>query len=180
MRFSTGIIVAVLAANVGTTPAAAQTAFRIGPSMTAIVGAVRGTNSAYDYKNGQYLVVSAYGGLNGVFVTADGTVGVPFVMPTGDFAHFPGVAYSPDLFGGAGGFLVTWNQSLGQGALVHARFVSASGVLGPEIVQPGCTLCAVSTGGSYWESVADVAYSTASHEFLVVWSTFAAVTGQRI
>src|SRR5262245_38253697 len=163
MRFSPGIVAAVLAAIVGTTPASAQTAFRIGPSVTAIAGAVRGSNSAYDYKNGQYLVVSAYGGLNGVFVTADGAIGVPFAIPTGDFAHFPGVAYSPDLFGGAGGFLVTWHQSFGTGALVHARLVTASGVLGPEIVQPGCTLCAVSTGGSYWESVADVAYSTASH-----------------
>ena len=97
MRFSTGIVAGVLVALVGTTPVAAQTASRIGPSTTAIIGAVRGTNSAYDYKNGQYLVVSAYGGLNGVFVTADGVVGAPFVMPTGDFAHFPGVAYSPDL-----------------------------------------------------------------------------------
>src|SRR6476469_6477116 len=104
MRFSTGTVAAVLVAIVGTTPAAAQTAFRIGPSMTAIAGAVRGSNSAYDYKNGQYLVVSAYGGLNGVLVTADGAVGASFVMPTGDFAHYPGVAYSPDLFGGAGGF----------------------------------------------------------------------------
>ena len=83
MRFSTGIVAAVLAAMVGTPPATAQTAFRIGPSTTAIVGAVRGTNSAYDFKNGKYLVVSAYGGLNGVFVTADGTVGAPFVMQIG-------------------------------------------------------------------------------------------------
>jgi hypothetical protein len=179
MRFSTGIVAGVLVALVGTTPVAAQTASRIGPSTTAIIGAVRGTNSAYDYKNGQYLVVSAYGGLNGVFVTADGVVGAPFVMPTGDFAHFPGVAYSPDLFGGVGGFLVTWHQSFGQGALVHARFVTATGVLGPEIVAPGCAICAVSSGGSWWEAAADVAYSTVSKEFLVVWQG-AGITGQRI
>src|SRR6478609_5142376 len=154
MRFSTGIVAAVLAAVVGTTPAGAQTASRIGPSIMAIAGGVRGTNSAYDFKNGRYLVVSAYGALNGVFVTADGAVGAPFVMPTGDFAHFPGVAYSPDLFGGAGGFLVTWHQSFGKGALVHARLVTADGILAPEIQ--------VSAGGSWWEAVADVAYSTGS------------------
>jgi hypothetical protein len=171
MRVSTGIVAAALAAIVGTAPAAAQTASRIGPSITAIAGAVRGTNSAYDYKNGQYLVVSAYGGLNGVFVTADGAVGAPFVIPTGDFAHYPGVAYSPDLFGGAGGFLVTWHQSFGSGALVHARLVSASGVLGPDLQ--------VSAGGSWWEAVADVAYSTGSKEFLVVWQGVG-ITAQRI
>ena len=171
MRFSTGIVAAVLAAIVGTTPAAAQTASRIGPSTATIVGAVRGTNSAYDYKNGQYLVVSAYGGLNGVFVTADGAAGVPFVIPTGDFAHYPGVAYSPDLFGGAGGFLVTWHQSFGKGAIVHARLVTPSGALAPEIQ--------VSAGGSWWEAVADVAYSSASKEFLVVWQGVG-ITAQRI
>ena len=171
MRFSTGIVAALLAAIVGTTPAGAQTASRIGPSIMAIAGAVRGSNSAYDFKNGRYLVVSAYGGLNGVFVTADGAVGAPFVMPTGDFAHFPGVAYSPDLFGGAGGFLVTWHQSFGTGALVHARLVTADGILAPEIQ--------VSAGGSWWEAVADVAYSTASREFLVVWQG-SGITGQRI
>jgi hypothetical protein len=171
MRFSTGIVAAVLAAIVGTTPAAAQTASRIGPSTATIVGAVRGTNSAYDYKNGQYLVVSAYGGLNGVFVTADGAVGAPFLIPTGDFTHYPGVAYSPDLFGGAGGFLVTWHQSFGKGAIVHARLVTPSGVLAPEIQ--------VSAGGSWWEAVADVAYSSASKEFLVVWQGVG-ITAQRI
>jgi hypothetical protein len=171
MRVSTGIVAAALAAIVGTTPAAAQTASRIGPSTTAVVGAVRGTSSAYDYKNGQYLVVSAYGGLTGVFVTADGAAGAPFVMPTGDFAHFPGVAYSPDLFGGAGGFLVTWHQSFGKGALVHARLVTTSGALTPDIQ--------VSAGGSFWEAAADVAYSTASKEFLVVWQGIG-ITAQRI
>jgi len=180
------MVAAVLGGIVGTTPAGAQTASRIGPSIMAIAGAVRGSNSAYDFKNGRYLVVSAYGGLNGVFVTADGAVGAPFVMPTGDFAHFPGVAYSPDLFGGAGGFLVTWHQSLGNGALVHARLVTAAGVLGPEIGLPGCDpaaitgpRCQVSGGGSWWEAAADVAYSTASKEFLVVWQG-AGITGQRI
>src|SRR3954467_15360157 len=171
MRFSTGIVAAVLAAVVGTTPAGAQTASRTGPSLTAIPGLVRGSNSAYDFKNSRYLVVSAYGSLNGVFVSADGAVGAPFLMPTGDFAHYPGVAYSPDLFGGAAGFLVTWHQSFGKGALVHARLVTTSGVLAPEIQ--------VSAGGSWWEAVADVAYSSGSKEFLVVWQGVG-ITAQRI
>ncbi|HEU4939455.1 MAG TPA: VCBS repeat-containing protein, partial [Vicinamibacterales bacterium] len=172
MRSSTGIVAAALAAIVGITPAAAQTASRIGPSITAIATGTRGTNSAYDFKNGQYLVVSAYGNLNGVFVTADGVPGAPFLLQTpGLYTHFPAVAYSPDLFGGAGGFLVTWHQSLGEGAVVHARLVTTTGVLAPEIQ--------VSIAGSWWEAAVDVAYSTASKEFLVVWQG-AGITGQRI
>jgi len=182
MRSFCAILVAsVLPALVGTSPAAAQTASRIGPSITAIAAGTRGTNSAYDFKNSQYLVVSAYGNLNGVFVTADGVPGTPFLLQTpGTVSHFPGVTYSPDLYGGAGGFLVTWHQSLGPNdARVHARFVSATGVLGPEIVAPACTVCAVSAAGSTWEAVADVAYSTTSKEFLVVWQGIG-ITAQRI
>src|SRR5262245_15761793 len=116
MRSFIGFVAGVLVAILGATPAAAQTASRIGPSMTAIAGLVRGSNSAYDFKNGQYLVVSGHGNLNGVFVTADGTPGAPFLLQTpGLFCQFPGVAYSPDLYGGAGGFLVTWHQSLSAG-----------------------------------------------------------------
>ena len=81
MRFYRGILVAgLLATTVGTTPAVAQTASRLGPSMTAIPTYVRGSSVAYDYKTGVYLVVSAYGNLNGVFVTADGAVGASFTI----------------------------------------------------------------------------------------------------
>ncbi len=171
MRSYCGILVAgLLAATVATTPASAQTASRLGPSMTAIPTYVRGSAVAYDYKNGNYLVVGAYGGLNGVFVSADGAVGTSFAI-NGPFSHFPSVAYSPDLNGGAGGFLVTWHLSVGNGAMVHGKVVTSTGVVGPEIP--------ISAGGSWWEAAADVAYSTTSHEFLVVWQGIG-IVAQRV
>jgi len=161
MRSYSGILVAgLLAATIGTQPASAQTSFRIGPSIISIPAFVRGTAAAYDYKNGVYLVVGAYGNLNGVFVTADGAVGASFPI-NGPFSHFPSVAYSPDINGGAGGFLVTWHLSVGSGAMVHGKIVTSSGVVGPDLT--------ISAGGSWWEAAADVAYSTTSKEFLVVW-----------
>jgi hypothetical protein len=171
MRFYRGILVAgLLATTVGTTPAVAQTASRLGPSMTAIPTYVRGSSVAYDYKTGVYLVVSAYGNLNGVFVTADGAVGASFTI-NGPFSHFPSVAYSPDINGGAGGFLVTWHLSVGNGAIVHGKIVTSTGVVGPDIP--------ISLSGSWWEAAADVAYSTTSREFLVVWQGIG-IVGQRV
>lgn len=183
MRPNCGIAVvsSLIVATIGITSASAQTAFRIGASITAISAVVRGSNVAYDYKDSIYLVVSAHGGMNGVLIGADGAIGAPFALaPEGTFNQFPGVAYSPDLNGGAGGFLVTWHQSLAAGgAVVHARFVSTSGVPGPELGAPGCTACQVSVDGSWWEAAADIAYSTTSKEFLVVWQG-AGIRGQRI
>ena len=171
MRSYCGILVAgLLAATIGTAPASAQTAFRLGPSTPAIAAFVRGTSVAYDYKNGVYLVVGAYGNLNGVFVTADGALGTPFTI-SGPFSHFPSVAYSPDINGGGGGFLVTWHLSVGNGAMVRGKIVTSTGVVGPEIP--------ISAGFSWWEAAADVAYSTASHEFLVVWQGVG-ILGQRV
>ena len=110
-----------------------------------------------------YLVVSAHGNLNGRFVSADGTLlgQVAIQSAAAGFSQYPGVAYSPDAFDGAGGFLVAWHQSLAVGAVVHARMVSTTGVLGPE--------SQISASGSWWEATADIAYSTGSQEFLVVW-----------
>ena len=161
------LLIGVLAAA----SAHAQTASRLGPSVTAIGGFVRGSNVAYDDKNGLYLVVSAHGNLNGVFVTAEGIPGTPFLIQ-GPFSHFPGVAYSPDLAGGAGGFLVTWHQSVEPaGARVFARIITSAGVVGPVI--------SVSVDGSWWEAVADIAYSTQNKEFLVTWQGVG-IRGQRI
>jgi hypothetical protein len=137
MRFYYGILAGVLlVGTVGTTPATAQTASRLGLSIPAIPTWTNGNDVAYDPKDSMYLVVGAYGSLNGCFVSAAGDIiGVPFLIQPASigFTHFPGVAYSPDAFGGAGGFLVTWHQSdAGGGATVHARMVSSTGVLGPE------------------------------------------------
>jgi hypothetical protein len=155
------LVTALLVATFTPTTTTAQTTSRLGPSMTVISGAARGSNVAYDYKNSQYLVVSGSFSLNAVFVSADGVPGTPFVV-NGPYASYPGIVYSPDMNGGAGGFLVTWHQSTGPAsAVVLGRTVSTTGVLGPVF--------SISVGGSWWEAAADVAYSTTSQTFLVVW-----------
>ena len=129
MRSLSGVlVVSLFAAALCPTAATAQTTFRVGASLGAIPTYSKGSNVAYDYKNGVYLVVSAFGNLNGVFVTADGAVGAPFTIQ-GPYTHFPGVAYSPDLNGGAGGFLVTWHQTVGSGAMVHGKIVNSNGAM---------------------------------------------------
>jgi hypothetical protein len=134
---------------------------------------VRGSSVAYDYKDGIYFVVSAHGNLNGRFISADGALlgSLTIQSLSVGFSQYPGVAYSPDAFGGAGGFLVSWHQSLAVGAVVHARMVSTSGALGPE--------SQISADGSWWEASADIAYSTSSKEFLVVWQA-QGIRAQRI
>ena len=170
MRSFSGVLVVLLfVAALSPTAATAQTT-RLGPSTTAIPTYTKGSTVAYDYKNGVYLVVSAFGNLNGVFVTADGAIGAPFVIQ-GPYAHFPGVVYSPDLNGGAGGFLVTWHQSVGSGAMVHGKIITSTGVMGADIP--------ISIDGSWWEASVDVAYSTTSKEFLVVWQGIG-IRGQRV
>jgi hypothetical protein len=175
MRFYCGILAGVLlVGTVGTVPAAAQTGSRLGLSIPAIAAVVKGSSVAYDPRNSIYLVVSAYGDLNGRFVSAGGDlIGAPFTIQSGTagFTHFPGVAYSPDANGGAGGFLVAWHQSVTNGAVVHARMVSSSGVLGPE--------SQLAADGSWWEACVDIAYSTASKEFLVTWQA-AGIRAQRV
>jgi hypothetical protein len=118
-------------------------------------------------------VVSAHGDLNGRFISAEGALlgQVSIQRATTGFNQYPGVAYSPDAFGGAGGFLVAWHQSVAVGAVVHARMVSTTGALGPETQ--------ISADGSWWEATADIAYSTSSREFLVVWQA-QGIRAQRI
>ena len=175
MRTNRGVLAGVLLmSSLAAAPANAQTASRLGPSITAISAFVKGSAVAYDPKNSKYLVVSAYGDLNGRFVSADGELlGNPFTIQAGavGFAHFPGVAYSPDANGGAGGFLVAWHQSVAVGAVVYARTVSTTGALGPAAQLTG--------DGSWWEAMVDVAYSTVSKEFFVVWQA-AGIRAQRV
>jgi hypothetical protein len=181
MRFCNGILAGVLlVGTVGTIPATAQTASRLGLSITAIPTFTNGNDVAYDPKDSMYLVVGAYGGnLNGRFVKPAGDLlDWPFVIQPASlgFTHFPGVAYSPDAFGGRGGFLVTWHQSIpGGGATVHARMVkfSSDTWLGPE--------SQISSERSSWDATAHAAYSTVSKEFLVVWQGAGAqIRAQRI
>ena len=163
MRTNRGVLAGVLLMGFLAAPSAnAQTASRLGPSITAISGVVKGSAVGYDPKNSVYLVVSAYGPVNGRFVSAEGVLlGVPFPIKEGSICQFPRVAYSPDANGGLGGFLVTWQQSDGINN-VHSRLVSFShGLIGPEEQ--------LSFDGSFNESGAGVAYSTVSKEFLVTW-----------
>jgi len=117
---------------------------------------------AYDPKNSVYLVVSAYGAVNGRFVSVDGALlGTAFPIKLGSVGQFPRVAYSADADGGNGAFLVTWQQSDAINN-VFSRLVSyTAGLIGPEEQ--------LSVDGAFNESGASVAYSTVSKEFMVVW-----------
>src|SRR5438045_450957 len=95
-------------------PASAQVS-RIGDTVTAWVASSRGSSVAYDPKNDVYLAVSTNGMLRGRFIGGDGSLSASrpeFVIQTSaNFTAFPRVAYSPDIDGGAGGFLVTWHEA---------------------------------------------------------------------
>src|SRR5260221_4828186 len=140
---------------------------RVGATTAAIVTNTRGTAVAYDSVNHVYLLVSTMGILQGRFVDGNGAaIGNPFKIQTsGNFTLFPTVAFSPDVDGGAGGFLVVWHESvLPTLATVNARTVSLGkgGPAGAESV--------LSAEGSFWEQPPAAAYSTVSQEFLVTWT----------
>jgi hypothetical protein len=139
--------------------------------LTMSHGTLYGNDVAYDPVNDVYLVVGAYGGVYGTFVSGNGTQlgGVFAIHPGGSpFAHHARVLYSPHLTNGTsdgGGFLVTWHMdSLGPAInAVHARPVAYGvGPTGPELV-----LSALPT---QWTMGAEIAYSETSRRFLVVWA----------
>src|SRR5262245_35557314 len=104
----------------------------LGATFPIYAATALGSAVAYDTRNNVYLVVSAYGAVNGQFVSADGVplgnCGSPFVLGGAAYGHYPRVAYSPDANGGLGGFIVTWHEgdSPAGGNAVHARSVSFS------------------------------------------------------
>src|SRR4026208_1334542 len=103
MRSNCGLLVALSVFIASAVPADAQTIPRLGPSITAIAGTVKGSAVGYDPKNAVYLGVSAYGPVNGRFVSADGApIGAQFPIKTGSVAQYPRVAYSADANGGSG------------------------------------------------------------------------------
>lgn len=139
-------------------------AARYGATLQAIVATVRGTVVAYDSVNHVYLVVGSHGTVYGRFVDASGNpLGAPFGIQAnpGAFGMFPRAAFSPD----AGAFLVTWHEGTPS---VHGRMVSytQNGAIGADNL--------LTTDISWWEAGAPVAYSIASHEFLVAWRRVAA------
>ena len=131
-----------------------------------IAALARGSAVAYDSKNDRYLVVSSHGVLWGRLVDGSGApIGGQIHIGGAVHAHFPRVAYSPDIAGGAGGFLVVWHESDTTPTSIHVRVVSSAG----EVLTPD-TLIEPAT--SFWEVGAAVSYSTVSKEFLVAWTTF--------
>jgi hypothetical protein len=144
-------------------------AVRAGDTTIAIANLSRGSAVAYDSANHVYLVVSTFGMLRGRFVDRDGhPIGASFVIQSsGNYTHFPAVRFSPDADGGSGGFLVAWHESdVPIATSVHARIVSY------RVGGPASADTLLAPEGSFWEQAPAVAYSTASHEFLVAFTRF--------
>jgi hypothetical protein len=173
------VIIGVMAAGALTVLFPATSSAQLsamGGSTLAAPGGVRGTDSAYDPVNQVWLMVGAYGAVKGVFVSmpadpyAPPVIGTPFSLNDDPdlnliFAHFARVVYSPHVFNGAGGFLVTWHQNDGVGGanVVHTRLVSYTTGLGPTSSLNFGDL------GSWWEAGAPAAYSPTSQMFIVTW-----------
>lgn len=168
MRKLSRLAAVALTLAIGTTSTAEATVARAGATLAAIVAASRGNAAAYDPINHVYLVVSAQGTVFGRFVDRNGnSLGSPFAISGPNFAAYPRATFSPDANGGAGGFLITWSSSDSATlAPLHGRMVAfgQNGAYGAESV--------LSTDGSWWEEAAYGAYSTVSHEFLIVYRTF--------
>ena len=158
------------------------------PTKNAAPGSTRGTDVAFDPVAKVYALVGAYGCARLTFANENLGQGLlPWIRHIrgrlvghwrlrrpATFAHYPRVAYSPDIsnVGGSGitgGFLVTWHQNDGPGGgnVVHGRlaqyanntaYVSADRILSP-----------IEAGNTWWEAGAAVAYSRTSHVFLIAW-----------
>ena len=162
-------VMALVVTFLSATPAWAQLA-RIGVNPYLGAVPVRGTDTAFDPVNNVYLVVGSTAGNNitplfGVFADTSGNpITAPFqINNAGQHAHFARVVYSPHVSngaGGLGGFLVTWHGGLFTNS-VRTRVVAfPNRIVSAEAEIPSQT---------YQEAGASVAYSTASHVFLVAW-----------
>jgi FG-GAP-like repeat len=158
----------VLVALVRPSPVAAQIS-KSGPSKPVIPGGTNiGSDVAYDPVHQVYLVVSGYGIVRGVFVnTAGDAVTAPFQFGSANgadaaYASYPRVAFSQEVNGGQGGFLVAWNQT-GQVRSVVLSY--RSGLISGEALLSDPTLSA--RGGSGLS----IAYSRTSRRFLVAWTS---------
>ena len=142
-----------------------------GPSFLAIPMGVRGSSVAFDPTNQVYLVVGGYGVVKGRFVRPDRTfVGGEFqISTTGQFTHYPDVAYSPHANGGQGAFLVAWHEGGGSTSnFVHARLVTTTGLLGSELELGSLAMGSTPT---WWEASPAIEYSPTSQNFLVAWQS---------
>ncbi len=168
------VVVAALGLLSSATPVSAQLG-RVGGSTLGLApgGLMRGADAAHDPVHDVYLLVVGHGPIFGVFVNGWGApvTGTFRIDGNTGFGHFPRVEYSPHVFGGLGGFLVTWHQNVGVTNYVFGRLVSSSagGGLASGIQQISDGV----EGGSWWETGAAMAYSRTSRRFLVAWRTIA-------
>jgi hypothetical protein len=163
-RLSTlGFLAVALSGSAGTARANALPVGATTPIIAASLQ-IRGTAVAYDSTNHVFLVVAGDEFIVwGRFVAASGApLGEFVVKQSSTYKGFPGVAFSPDANGGAGGFLVAWHEfDLGFSNSVHAIMAAygQGGVYGVEHV--------VNTDGTYQSRTPAMAYSPANKEFLV-------------
>ncbi len=161
----------LLAALVAPAPAVAQVSrsgptFMIGGSTSPIML----PDVAHDTLHDRYLVVSGNGFIEGQLLNSAGArISVfPVVQTPGGYSQNPRVQFSPHVNGGAGGYLVTWHESVGPVAQVRGKILSHDGgaLTGDIIIAPEA---AAAGTGSNWTMGAAIAYSSVSREFLVAY-----------
>lgn len=140
-------------------------------------GARTTADTAYDPANDVYLVVTGSGPVLGVFVNAlNQPVTGQFTIynGVGGFGHFPRARYSPDVpngIGGAGGFLVVWDNGNGSGAnTIRGCLVAYAGGV-PRVVSGVQQYSDLSRGSAFMENRPVLAYSRTSQRFLIAWTT---------
>jgi hypothetical protein len=142
--------------------------FAIGGSTSPIIL----PDVARDPVNDRYLVVSGNGFIEGQLLNSTGSKIGGFVVAQGSlvggYAQTPRVAWGAGVNNGAGGYLVTWHETVGPIAQVRGKLLAADGnaLTGDFVIAPEAGAAGT---GSNWTMGAAVAYSTASHEFLVTW-----------
>jgi hypothetical protein len=167
-RIAPILLLALIAAPAPASAQAARTGptFRVGGTTNPVIL----PDVAHDPTRNRYLVVSGNVFIEGQLLDANGAKIAGFPIAGGEYAQTPRVAYSPDVNGGAGGYLVTWHQTVGPIAQVRGKLLSADGAaISGDIVIATETAAAQAGTGSNWTMGAAVAYSTGSREFLVAW-----------
>ena len=157
-----------------------------GPTTLLRYGVVRGIDVAFDPETNTYMHVGAQDKVYAVCTNAAGaaTSDIIIIKPNGTTRNLTtrtcpsgrcrGVVYSSDLNGGAGAFLVTWQQEELTFTAMHSRVVSCSaGLLGTDQVVSGNRPPWTDFGAS------SVAYSPTSQKFLVAWKAWIG-TGYRM
>jgi hypothetical protein len=133
-----------------------------------------GSQACYDPAHQDYLVVGGQGPIYGVFTNTAGTpIGLKFQIGSSNdskpFGVFPRCAFSADVNGGQGGFLVSWHQDDSVN-FVHTALVAYPGGVIPNserVVSDG------SGGGSNFRFGVPISYSPTSKRFLIAFGTLA-------